>query len=64
MALHDAPQPDPGRGRLVGTHDRDHGTTHVDAHDVDAASDDTDNCARRLTSANATAKRFPSRFAA
>ena len=64
MALHDAPQPDPRRGRRVGTHDHDHGTTADDAHDVDPASDDTDDFASRLTSANAAAKRFPSRLAA
>ena len=64
MALHDAPQPDPGRSRLVGTDDDDHGTTADHADDVDPASDNADHFARRLTSANATAKRFPSWFAA
>jgi hypothetical protein len=63
VALHDAPQPDPRRRRLVATLDDDHGTT-ADAHDVDPASDDADYFARRLTSANATAKRFPFRLAA
>ena len=64
MALHDAPEPDPGRGRLVATPDDDHATTVDDTVDVDAASDDADHLASRLTSANATAKRLPSQYAA
>jgi hypothetical protein len=63
VALRDAPEPDPGRGRFVGTHNDDHGTTAHDADD-DAASDDADHFARPLTSANAAAKRFPSWLAA